>query len=161
MEIVSAGDEHEIAIRRVIEDAFTARAEVDLVAELGRTGALAVSLVAVADGEVVGYAALSRLESPPQSLALAPVAVSRAWHGRGVGSALVHRAVSIASEQGYASIFVLGAIGYYGRFGFSAEAARGYPCRYAGPSLLARHLASDAAPAIAPVIYAAAFDGLG
>ncbi|MEW5962661.1 MAG: hypothetical protein AB1749_03785 [Pseudomonadota bacterium] len=39
--------------------------------------------------------------------------------------------------------------------------ARRYPCRYAGPSLLARHLASDAGPAIAPEIFAAAFDGLG
>ena len=88
-----------------------------------------------AEGVVVGHVLLSRLVSPPGALALAPLAVLPDRQRRGVGSALVRAALARAREGGGAAAFVLGDPAYYGRFGFSAEAARGYASPYAGGAL--------------------------
>jgi predicted N-acetyltransferase YhbS len=54
------------------------------------------------------------------ALLLGPVAVDGEAQGRGIGAALVRRAVREARKAGYAAIVLVGDVGYYGRFGFSA-----------------------------------------
>ncbi len=127
---------------------------------LRRDGSLAVSMAAECAGSVCGYAALSRLQSPPYALALAPVAVRKAVQGPGLGSALIRHVIGRAQALGYDNIFVLGAPAYYGRFGFPAEAAAAFPSPFAGPHFMALHLVPrQAAPAA--VVYPRAFDLFG
>jgi putative acetyltransferase len=57
-------------------------------------------------------------------------------------------------------VFVLGNPALYGRFGFSAEDARPFASRYAGPHFMARRL-SAGAPRRGRLRYPAAFDELG
>lgn len=146
-------------IRSVVVDAFGCDQEAKLVDELRRDGDLAVSLAAECDGAVCGYVALSRLHSPLNALALAPVAVRRAMQGKGVGAALVRGAIERARALECEIVFVLGAPEYYQRFGFSVEAAKPFPSPYAGPHFMALPLTASK-PHPAPCVYAAAFDKL-
>jgi putative acetyltransferase len=150
----------EEAIRSVLADAFGRDLEAQLVDELRREGSLAISLAAGCAGNICGYVALPRLQSPPLALALAPVGVSKAMQGRGIGTALIRHAIRRAQALGCRSIFVLGAPAYYERFGFSAKAAAAFPSPCAGPHFMALHLAQRL-DAPAAVIYPRAFDLFG
>lgn len=151
-------DDH-AAVHAVVAKAFGREDEAALIAALRRDGDLAISLVAIGECDVVGHIALSRLRSPPHSMALAPLAVSPSEQRRGVGSTLVRRAIELARQAGVHMVFVLGDPAYYSRFGFTAEAGATYPCPYAGPHFMALVL-SDTPPPPSPVVYAQAFDGL-
>jgi len=146
-------------VRRIVEAAFGRAVEADLVEALRRDGDLPISLVAWADGASVGYVGLPRMRSPDRSLALAPVAVSPEWQGRGVGHALINAGLEAARMSGAAIIFVLGEPQYYGRFGFTAEAATAYPCVFSGPYFMALKLSPDA-PEPGLARFAQPFDGL-
>lgn len=152
-----SGDE--AAIRLVITDAFGRTAEASLVDHLRHDGALAISLLAEHAGVVCGHVTLSRMKSPAHALALGPVSIMKANQGLGLGSALVRRAIELARKRNHDIIFVLGSPKYYERFGFMAEAATAFQCRYAGPHFMALLLT---AATVAPqaVIYAEAFDEL-
>jgi putative acetyltransferase len=90
---------------------------------------LAVSLVAVQGGEVVGHVAFS-----PVSIAgagggwygLGPVSVEPALQGRGVGQALIRAGIERLVERDAAGCVVLGDPGYYRRFGFESDPALYY-----------------------------------
>ena len=151
-------DDHE-TIRGVVSDAFGQDQEAKLVDDLRVAGDLVVSLVADVGGKVCGHVALSRLKSPPDALALAPVAVSSSQQMQGVGSALIREALIHAKRLGSGIVFVLGEPNYYSRFGFSAATAKPFPCPYAGPYFMAQCL-SEARAIPAEVIYASAFDEL-
>jgi len=95
--------------------------EQDLINRLRTVGALTLSLVAVAEGVVVGHIAFSPVNAMDESqpwFALGPVSVLPDRQGKGIGSALI--------EQGLTHIRGLGALGciltgnpaYYRRFGF-------------------------------------------
>lgn len=89
-----------------------------------------LSLVAEADGAVIGHAMLSRVEvrdggARHGALVLAPVAVAPSWQRRGVGGALVRRALADAQDHGHRVVVLLGAPGYYRRFGFEPSAGPG------------------------------------
>ena len=56
-----------------------------------------------------------------RALLLGPVAVATDCRGRGIGAALVRRALREARKLGYAAIILVGDAPYYGRFGFTAE----------------------------------------
>jgi putative acetyltransferase len=122
------------AIYRLLCDAFGRCAEADLVEALRDCGALAVSLVAEHEGELVGYIALPRLRSPKFGLALAPLAVAAAHRGKGIGSRLIKEGLNRARDAGNEIVFVLGEPDYYARQGFSLEAGQPFPCAYAGPT---------------------------
>ena len=62
-------------IHALVAEAFGQPQEADLVDALRADGDLIVSLVAEEAGELIGHVAFSRLQSPRESLALAPVAV--------------------------------------------------------------------------------------
>jgi predicted N-acetyltransferase YhbS len=55
------------------------------------------------------------------SLLLGPLAVDPSCQGRGIGAALMTRAIAEAARLGHASVLLVGDAPYYTRFGFSAE----------------------------------------
>jgi putative acetyltransferase len=107
-----------------LEAPHTSHTEQFIVAALRAAGALSVSLVAEAEGNVVGHVAVSPVTISDGTIGwygLGPISVLPAWQGRGVGSALMRAALEALREMGAAGCVVLGEPAYYGRFGFKAE----------------------------------------
>ncbi len=124
------GDEP--GIRRVHEAAFPGPEEAEIVDRIrGEAPAGWQSLVAVdGGGSIVGHVLLSpcRVEDEDgervgEVLALGPIAVLPECQRRGVGSALMATAMSLALARAVPAIVLLGHASYYPRFGF--ESARG------------------------------------
>jgi predicted N-acetyltransferase YhbS len=88
----------------------------------GRDPADGLSFVAVEDGRVVGTVRLWPVTAGAgrQVLLLGPLAVDPAHRNRGIGSALMRRAMRDA-QRGHQAVLLVGDASYYGRFGFSAE----------------------------------------
>lgn len=107
-------------------DAIATEPPVDVVA---RAAAWDVdgTLVAVADGEVVGQL---HLDASPFGFGELGMAVARDWRGRGVGSALVAAAIERARELGLHKLSLgvwphnAAAIALYRKFGFVEEGRR-------------------------------------
>jgi putative acetyltransferase len=143
-------------IRRLLTEAFGGEAEAKLVEGLRCDGEIAHALVAEHAGDVVGYVALSFLQSPQGALALAPVAVTPDRRRQGLGSALIDEALRRARAARSPMVFVLGEPEYYARFGFTAGAARGFLSPYAGAYFMALAL-TDVPNPPAPVVYSRRF----
>lgn len=122
------------AIAAVLTAAFGRADEADLVARLRADQDTMFELVSEEDGEVVGHILFSRLWADRYELygALAPVAVHPDRHRQGLGSKLVRAGLETAREFGCYGVLVLGDPAYYGRFGFSAEAASTVRAPYGG-----------------------------
>ena len=122
-----------------------------------------LSLVAVADGEVVGHAVATRgtLAGRP-ALGLGPVSVSPARQRDGVGSALMHAILGAADAMGEPLVVLLGSPAYYGRFGFVPASTLGIeaPEPAWGDYFQARPLAAYEPGLRGPFHYAAPFDRL-
>jgi putative acetyltransferase len=129
-----------------------------------------LSLVAVSpDGSVLGHVLVSIVAFEPDAdgaprrdvLALAPLAVLPAHAGRGIGSALMRMALSVARQREEPFIVVLGAPTYYGRFGFSSAAEAGIRSPYdsAGSAYQVLFL-GDTEPEPGTVIYPPVFGTL-
>lgn len=164
-----ARPEDRAAVRRILESAFPSAAEADLVEQLERDGDLAIALVAEDGGALAGYAAFSRMSvsvdgEDLRALGLGPVAIAPDRQQAGIGSALVEAGLGAAAAAGEQLVFVLGEPGFYGRFGFDAEAALPYASPYAGPYFMMKPLTIPApvqAPVAARADYAPAFAALG
>lgn len=111
-----------------------------------------LSLVAEAEGVVVGHVAFTRcgLEGAAAAVAmLAPLAVTPAWQRRGVGKALIE--AGCRRLDAVDGVLVLGDPAYYGRCGF--EAGHGIrppyelPAEWADAWRYRRLRAGQAAPA--------------
>jgi predicted N-acetyltransferase YhbS len=89
----------------------------------GRRQALA--FVAVEDGRVVGTVRLWHVTAGADrpALLLGPLAVDPGHQRRGIGSALMRRALAAAARRGHGAVLLVGDLAYYGRFGFSPESA--------------------------------------
>jgi predicted N-acetyltransferase YhbS len=87
-----------------------------------RLPAEGLSFVATEDRRVIGTARLWNIAigNGSPALLLGPVAVDCEHQGRGIGAALVKRAIRDARKADYAAILLVGDAPYYGRFGFSA-----------------------------------------
>ena len=131
------------AIGEVNRLAFGGDAEARLVDGLRLDGLVEVSLVAEAEGHVIGHILFSRIdiEGAGRAAALAPMAVRPPWQRRGVGSALVWSGLALCQVRGIEIVLVVGHPDYYPRFGFSAEAARKLKTPYAGDALMVLELA--------------------
>jgi putative acetyltransferase len=119
-------EEDRAAVRAVHTAAFAGQPQVaDLVDTLRAADAPLepLSLVAVADGDVVGHELLSagRLDAPRRIvdvLVLSPLGVLPQFQRLGIGTRLVSRALAEADESGAPLLFLEGSPGYYGKRGF-------------------------------------------
>jgi putative acetyltransferase len=126
----------EAAIHAVNEAAFrdhphSQGAEPFIVDALRADGDLTLSLVAEADGEIVGHAAWSDaiLSNGETGWAtLGPIAVLPERHGQGVGRALMEAGEAHWRRAGAKGIVLLGDPNLYQRFGF----VRGTPLHITG-----------------------------
>lgn len=101
-----------------------------IVEHLRASGALALSLLAEADGEAVGHVALSPVrvgEEHSGWLLLGPVGVLPPMQGRGLGTGLMREALKRSREAGARGIVLVGDPGFYTRFGFAAAPGLVYP----------------------------------
>lgn len=125
-------------IRGVHLDAF-GEDERELVANLAvrlleePSGPRTINLVAESGGSLVGHVAFSpvRLKAGGEfsGYLMAPLAIKRGCQRKGIGSMLVEAGLELLRQDGVAIVFVYGDPGYYGRFGFTADAAKRYmPC---------------------------------
>ena len=135
----TAGDREGVA--ELLLEAFPTSLELRLVRQLREDGDVVYSLAAVEAARVIGHALFSRLRTPAEALALAPVAVTANRRRRGVAAALIEAGLEKARAEGWAAVVVLGEPSYYPRFGFSQDAVRGISCQYAGPALMGLALA--------------------
>jgi putative acetyltransferase len=128
-----------------------------IVLALRTAGALAVSLVAAEDGQVVGHIAFS-----PVSIAdgaagwygIGPLSVAPERQRRGIGSRLVQVGLERLRALGAQGCVLVGEPAYYGRFGFANDPAlvlEGVPPEY----FLALRLGD--APAGGAVVFHPAF----
>jgi len=110
----------------------------------GRLPADRLSLVAVDHGRLVGTVRLWHATAGPArtALLLGPLAVHPQHRNRGIGTALVRRAIARARLAGHRAILLVGDASYYGRFGFSAALTGELwmPGRYDRDRLLALEL---------------------
>jgi len=117
------------AIRTLTETAFRTAPHADgtehlIVDRLRAAGALTLSLVAEADGAVIGHVAFSPVAISDGSAGwygLGPISVDPARQGEGIGGHLVREGLERLEALGAAGCVLLGDPAYYGRFGFSAD----------------------------------------
>ncbi len=88
----------------------------------GRLPAQGLALVAVEQGRIVGTIRLWHVAAGPgrAALLLGPLAIHPQQRKRGIGSALMRRAIARARLAGHRAIVLVGDAAYYGRFGFTA-----------------------------------------
>ncbi len=127
------------AIRRVNMDAFGRTAEANLVDVLRRHRQIVLSLVAEMEQEIVGHAILTQVMLMPhvpglRMLGLGPVAVRPPVRRRGIGSALVRQAISMAEAEGWQAVVVLGDPEYFSRFGFVPAQRFGLGTEFRAPT---------------------------
>lgn len=146
--LIKDEEDHERdAIGAVVDAAFAGTDhsggnEAAIVDALRRAGALAVSLLAVKDGLVIGHVALSPVVIDPGAAGaastgdwygLGPIAVHPRMQAKGIGSALVRAGLDRLRARGAAGCVVLGEPDFYRRFGFAADPGlrlAGVPPRY-------------------------------
>ena len=138
-------------VRRVNETAFGQPAEADLVDALRSAGAAEGSLVAEADGQIVGHILFSpvSIAEAGESLiiaGLAPMAVLPSYQRRGIGSLLVKQGLEDCRKAGVQAVVVLGHPDYYPRFGFRRASYWGLQNEFGAPdeAFMALELTSNA-----------------
>lgn len=101
--------------------AISRHTEQFIIAALRAAKALTISLVAEAEGRVVGHIAFSPVtvsDGSPGWYGLGPVSVLPDCQRRGIGGALVREGLSRLKGLGARGCCVVGHPGYYRRFGF-------------------------------------------
>ena len=126
----------------------------------GRLAAEGLSLVALEQGRIVGTVRLWPIAAGPlrPALLLGPLAVAPDCRNRGIGTALMQRALRSARTAGHRAVLLVGDAPYYGRFGFSAEktGALSMPGRYERDRLLGIELVPGALDGVSGTIGASA-----
>jgi predicted N-acetyltransferase YhbS len=112
----------------------------------GRLPAEGLSLIAADAKRVIGTARLWDIVcgTGQPALLLGPVAVTADCRNRGIGAALVRRALREARRFGHGAVILVGDASYYSRFGFAGEKAAGL--KLPGPFERHRLLALELVP---------------
>lgn len=119
-DVETIGDVTERAFRDM---PYSQQTEVFIVSALRQAGALSLSLVAEQDGVVIGHIALSPVKMADGSAGwygLGPISVTPTRQRQGIGSALMHAALSWLKDTGAAGVVLVGEPAFYERFGFQA-----------------------------------------
>jgi putative acetyltransferase len=123
------------AVREVNRQAFDQEQEGRIVDALREHGGALLSLVAMADGGVVGHIMFSPLTvGLVVGAALGPMAVLPAYQRQGVGSRLVERGIERLRHSGCPFVVVIGHPEFYPRFGFRPAGAYGLTCEWDVPA---------------------------
>lgn len=125
----------ELAIEAVTQAAFkdaphSGHTEHFIIKALRKANKLSVSLVAEADGVIVGHVAVSPVAITDGSrgwFGLGPISVSPEHQHKGIGSQLMERALTVMKSQGASGCVLLGDPSYYQRFGFRNEQGLIFP----------------------------------
>lgn len=102
----------------------TSHSEQFIVNALRNSGNLTVSLVAEADGKIVGHVAVSPVSISDESqgwYGLGPISVAPEYQGLGIGSQLMRHALATLREFGASGCVLVGEPKFYSRFGFKAQ----------------------------------------
>lgn len=129
------------AIRAITKAAFapmaySSQTEAEIIDALRVAGALTISLVAVADDDVVGHVAFSAVTIDGEDkgwYALGPVSVRPDRQNGGIGGRLIREGLARLAKTGAKGCVLLGDPAYYKRFGFENHAAlrlEGVPVEY-------------------------------
>lgn len=154
------------AISELVTNVFQGGIEARLIERLRDDGQILVSLVAVADRQLIGnvvfsYLLISTERRSIEAAALAPLAVHPEYQRLGVGSALVTEGLRICEKRRKEAVIVVGDPRYYARFGFSPGTVTGIASKYSGPAFMGLELAPNALRnARGRAIYPNAFDDL-
>jgi putative acetyltransferase len=110
-------------IREVAEAAFRGALEAAVIDSLRTAGAVVLSMVADAGGQVVGHVLITPVtvatpQGEVQLLGLGPLSVLPDQQGQGVATLLVEAALERVRTFGHAGVVVLGSDSFYPRFGF-------------------------------------------
>ncbi len=127
-----------LSIREVNRRAFGQEQEASVVDKLRKNCNDILSLVALAEDEVVGHILFSPalIEGENGSIVgsgLAPLAVLPGYQRQGVGSELVKTGIARIREDGFPYIIVLGHPEYYTRFGFEPASKFGITSEWEVP----------------------------
>lgn len=148
---------------RVNETAFGRPDEADLIERLRVEGAILLSLVAEANGQIIGHILFSRMtvetaQGSVVAVSLAPMAVLPDHQGHQVGSHLVRQGLAELRGRGERIVIVLGHKDYYPRFGFSPEKARYLASPFPPDAFMALELSDGALAGIRGAVrYPSAF----
>lgn len=123
------------AITRVTVAAFqtlaiSEKTEPFIVLALRAAGALAVSLVAERDGQIVGHIAFSPVavsDGTPGWYGLGPVSVAPEHQRQGIGAALIREGLSRLKGLKARGCCLVGHPGYYDKFGFTHGTGLSFP----------------------------------
>ena len=124
------------AIRAVTRAAFAGvpysqQTEAAIVEALRAAGALAVSLVAVENDEIVGHVAFSAMTidgaAAPGWFGAGPLSVRPGRQRSGIGAALIRAGLARLADAGAQGCVLVGDPAYYRRFGFREAASLIYP----------------------------------
>jgi putative acetyltransferase len=125
------GDEQEV--RDVVDDAFRRPVVVTLVDRLRESPDWidGLSFVAETNGRIVAHILFTRslLDAPRRLvdvLVLSPVSVATDFQGQGIGSGLIRYGLAELAARPEPLVFLEGAPGFYGRFGFQRAGELGF-----------------------------------
>jgi putative acetyltransferase len=129
MKIRSEAPGDETVIREITDAAFAGKlyssgTEGAIVDALRAAGDLSLSLVAEGDGRILGHVAFSPVTVDGAAVGwfgLGPVSVRPERQRQGIGSALIREGLAQLRERGAGGCVLLGARGYYQRFGFAND----------------------------------------
>lgn len=122
-------------VQAVVTAAFGDPAVADLLTDMRRDNCWRdLSFVVAAEADprlVIGHVAYTRgwVDAPDrlvEVLILSPMSVHRAWQGRGAGTALIHRSLSMLAHRREPLVFLEGSPAYYGPLGFQAAMPHGF-----------------------------------
>jgi putative acetyltransferase len=137
---------------------YSQQTEAAIVEALRAAGALALSLVAVEDGEVVGHVAFSAVTidgaPAPGWFGAGPLSVRPDRQRSGIGTALMRAGLARLAEAGAKGCVLVGDPVYYLRFGFREASSLAYPGL---PAVWLQVLALAAAEPRGTVAFHAAF----
>ena len=122
-------------VRHLHDCAFGQTTEGRLVEKLRQAEAEILSLVAVAENQVVGHLLFSTVNLETQGsltvgMGLGPIAVLPDFQNQGIGSQLILEGLKQVQSRGYPFVIVLGHAHYYHRFGFVSASQFGLKCQW-------------------------------